>query len=138
MYRTLKEGGQVIITAWKRFAAGEVVRAAQQKVAPGRSAVPYPHEEVNDGEFVMDLLMKAGFDRERIRIMQRQEIVKEKDDVEGLRGFLLSEMITGLAHRGWEEEEKGKWEGAADEALKEEIAENGGMRFECFAVMGQK
>lgn len=125
MYRTLKPGGQSVVTTWKRFAVGEIAKAAQRKVRPEQIGMPLPHAELYDGGAVKRLMVEAGFEAEDVRIVERSVVIKERDGIEGLRELMAGPMITGPALRGWTEEEKEKWESVLDEALKGEVREMG-------------
>lgn len=138
MFRTLKPGGQVVVTTWKRFAPGEIVRGAQGRVRPGERGMPLPHEELYDGGAVKRLIVEAGFGSEEVRIVERSVVVREKEGVQGLRELMAGPMITGPALRGWTDEERGRWQGVLDEALAEEVERHGGVLFECIAVIGRK
>ena len=138
MLRTLKPGGQAVITTWKRFAAGEMVREAQRHIKPDGPVMPYPHAELAEGEAVKELMKMAGFNEAHIRILEKSFEINDNADVEGLRGFMNSEMVTGPAHGGWSNGEKEQWGNAVNDTLKEEVARNGGIRFVCYAVFGRK
>lgn len=138
MLRTLKPRGQAIITTWKRFAAGEMVRTAQRRIKPDGPVMPYPHTELGDGEAVKELMKKAGFNETRIRILEKSVEINDMIDIAGLREFMNSEMVTGQAHIEWSNDEKEKWEDTVNTIVEEEVAEYGGIRFVSYGVIGRK
>jgi ubiquinone/menaquinone biosynthesis C-methylase UbiE len=136
IYRTTAVGGLAVLTTWKRFGVGEVVRAAQAKVRPDLPAMPIAKEIFTREGHLAGLAAEAGFEESKMKVVSRKIAVKEAD-LEGLRAFTLGPFMEP-ARKGWTTEEASRWAQAVDEALEEEAARDGGMVFESWAVLATK
>jgi hypothetical protein len=63
--------------------------------------------------------------------------VANGDALVGLRDFMVQD-FGKLATKGWSEDDVQQWERAVDDALKEEIDEFGGLKFEAWVVLAKK
>ena len=136
IYRTLKPDGQAVITTWKRFGIGECVHEVQRRVRPDLPLMGFSGPELHSEEAVVDLMVKAGFEKDELKVLDITHVVKG-EDLEGLKEFARSP-FTDSARKGWTEEEKGRWGEVLEEVLEHEIGKFCGVRFEGWAVLGKK
>lgn len=133
IYRTLKPGGQAVITTWKYFAIGEVVHETQRRIRPDVPLMKFSGAEWNSADAVTDLMVQAGFAEDSIQVYS-PSVVVSGEDLEGLTEFACSP-FTDSARVGWTEVEKGRWPEVAREVLKEK---DGGLKFEGWALVATK
>ncbi|KAF1807870.1 S-adenosyl-L-methionine-dependent methyltransferase [Eremomyces bilateralis CBS 781.70] len=134
MHRTLQPNGTLVVTVWKRFGAAEIIHAAQKKVRADSEPMKVPRTEFMHDGFVAEMVRATGF------IDVKQEVVSvicEGDEIDGLRGFMLSD-FTRSAKEGWNDQEIASWPAAVNEAVKEEVSREGGVKFEAWAVTGKR
>jgi SAM-dependent methyltransferase len=137
IHRTLKPGGQVIITTWKRFAPGVLIHEVQRRIRPDLPLMKLSGPDMFDGSAVFNVLVEGGFVKEKLEIVEGSYVVKG-ENVPGLIGFMQGPFTAG-AREGWSEEEKGKWNIVLDQVVEEELKANGGgILFEMYAVIGLK
>jgi hypothetical protein len=78
----------------------------------------------------------AGFETAKMTILEKG-YVANGDALVGLRDFMVQD-FGKLATKGWSEDDVQQWERAVDDALKEEIDEFGGLKFEAWVVLAKK
>ena len=69
----------------------------------------YSGAQLYSGEAVVDLLVKGGFEKTKIEVLSKTQIVTG-EDLEGLEGF-ASGSFTDSARTGWTDDEKNRWQG---------------------------
>lgn len=137
IYRTLKPGGQVVITTWDRWAAGDVIRAAQTKIRPDLPLMQSSGPDMYDATAVQGVMVKGGFEKAKLEVVQGSQVVSG-EDLEGHLGFLKSKFIEG-ARKDWSEQDKARWNDVIDEIVElEKKQSNGGLEFTMYAVIGTK
>jgi ubiquinone/menaquinone biosynthesis C-methylase UbiE len=135
-HRTLKDGGLAAVLTWRRFGAGEVIRAAQRMVRPDLPPMAIPREEFIAEGVLAEMVFRAGFKDENVAVSSRKVVVKG-DDLDGLRGFFLGDHARP-ARSGWSEEQEARWPELVDRAVQAEIAAHGGVLFESWVTLAKK
>lgn len=135
IYRTLHPGGLAVVTCWRRFGVGEVIHAAQELVRPDLPKMPTVGPEFLEEGMLARVVAEGGF--EDMQDVSQELLVREGENMDGLRDFMLSP-FTERAREGWTAEEEGRWEDAVDRALREEVRRFGGVKFEAWAVLATK
>jgi hypothetical protein len=92
--------------------------------------------DMYDGNAVMDVLVKGGFEQEKLEIVEGSYVAKD-DNLLGLLRFLKSD-FTKSARESWTEEEKENWNVVADQVVEEQCKLHGGILFEMYAIIGRK
>ncbi|KAF5654608.1 hypothetical protein F25303_1258 [Fusarium sp. NRRL 25303] len=121
MYRTLKPGGVAILNSWARTPTLPAIHAAAKKTRP--AGTPLPREGLDkweDREFLRDVIIKGGFEEEKVKFIQKDVHVTIGD----LRRFatMIWSFIGGTSKAGWLESDEENWDIAVDtvvEALTE-------------------
>ena len=135
-YRTLRDGGVAALLTWRRFGAGEVIHAAQRLVRPDLMPMAIPNKEFMCEGVLAEMVVKAGFSEEKVKVLEKKVVVKGQD-LEGLKGFFLSD-FTKPARNGWTEQEVAQWPEAIEQAVQDEISREGGVLFEVWVVLATK
>jgi len=144
MHRTLTAGGVAVVTSWKRFAAAELMAAAQNIVkGAGWSeahAVPVNGPEWFEEGYTARMVAEAGFPADQTDTLVVRHVVQKRagSDWDGLYGFLTDSSVKDAATREWTEEELGRWPEAVQEAMQKEAEAFGGVLFEAWAVIARK
>ena len=136
IYRTLKPGGQVIVSTWKGFIVGEIIREAQRRIRPDSKPMPFSGPEMYDGNAVLDVLIQGGFEKARLEIVGDEHSITG-EDLNGIIAFAKSP-FTNSAREGWTEEEKERWAHVIDEVVEEHKKQDGGILTEMWAIVGTK
>ena len=136
IHRTLKLGGAAVVTTWKRFGVGEIVKAAQRVIRPDLAGMVIPGDKFSEDGRLERSLVEVGFNRDKIKVVEKRVVVGGEGLV-GLREFILGE-FTKPARRGWRKRDEERWEGAVDALLKEEVERYGGVLFEAWVVLAIK
>jgi SAM-dependent methyltransferase len=136
IHRNLKPGGQVIVTTWKTFAPGDITHEVQRRIRPDSPLMRLSGPDMYDGNAVMDVLVKGGFEQEKLEIVEGSYVAKD-DNLLGLLRFLKSD-FTKSARESWTEEEKENWNVVADQVVEEQCKLHGGILFEMYAIIGRK
>lgn len=127
------------MTAWKRFGAVEVIRAAQTVVRNDAEPMAIPWEEFTEEGAVRGLMVQEGFAERDVKVWEKEVVVKQgMEEMEGLKGFLVNGELTKAARKGWSVEEEGRWEAAVEEALMREVERHKGVLFEAWVLVGKK
>jgi ubiquinone/menaquinone biosynthesis C-methylase UbiE len=137
--RTLKPNGEglAVITTWKRFAAVEIIHHAQSLIKPDGPRMPLPGLAFYEEGYVASVMASAGFDPAKTQVKLRELIVKpDTEQYINLRNFMLSD-FTKRAREAYSEEEEKRWPEVIDQALKVEVADHGGIKFEAWGVFAQ-
>ncbi|KAG4438499.1 hypothetical protein IFR05_006022 [Cadophora sp. M221] len=121
IYRTLKPSGQAVITTWKTFAIGDVIHETQRRIRPDLPIMKVSGVEYHKSNAIIDIMVQAGFERERVRLLS-PAVVVGGNDLEGLIEF-GSGPFTDAARAGWTDEEKGSWKEVLREVLDEKKRE---------------
>ena len=137
IHRTLKPGGVAALLTWKRFGAGEIVHAAQALVRPDLPPMKIPHPEFFREGVLKESAIEAGFDTSTIQVSQQDVVVRGPELDNGLKNFLLGD-FTRPARAGWTEEEAGRWPEVVNQAIQNESAVHGGVKFETWVVLAKK
>lgn len=139
-YRTLRPGGLAIVTCWRRFPPMFIVRSAQKKVRPlisDDALMPVAGPEFLEEGILQKVVEEGGFAKAKITTVDKVLVVTEEDRIVGLT-MLMSGPLMSKARESFTDEEQGKWGEAIGEAIKEEIALNGGIRFEAYVLLATK
>jgi ubiquinone/menaquinone biosynthesis C-methylase UbiE len=136
IYRTLQPSGQVVITTWKRFGIGEVIHEVQRQIRPDLPPMKYSGPELYSGDAVVEVMVKAGFEKAGLKVLDMTHIVSG-EDLEGLKEF-AGGPFTDSARKEWTEEEKGRWKDTLLEVLEKEKREFGGVKFEGWGLLATK
>lgn len=136
IYRTLKPSGQAVITTWKTFAIGDLIHETQRRIRPDLPPMRVSGAEYHKVDAVIDVMVKAGFETEGIKVLS-PTVVVTGEDLEGLTEFGTSS-FTDSARNGWTDEEKGRWKEMLLEVLEEKKQYFGGLKFEGWALIAKK
>ena len=136
IHRTLQPGGLAALITWKHFGAGHIIHAAQALVRPDLPPMRMPHPEFFEEGVLAKLAVEAGFAESNLKKSQKS-IVINGVDLEGLKGFMLGDFVKP-ARAGWTPEEESQWPEAIEKALKKELDEFGGVRFQSWVVLATK
>jgi SAM-dependent methyltransferase len=136
IYRTLKPGGQVVVSTWKVFRVGEIIREAQRRIRPDSKPMPFSGSEMYDGTAVLNVLVQGGFEQSKLDIVTGEHSVKG-ENLEGVLSFMKGP-FTNSAREGWTDEEKENWSAMIDEVVKQQKQADGSILVEMVAVIGTK
>lgn len=134
MYRTLKPGGVAVVSMWKRFAAADLIHEAQRAVSAEDEPMKVPRAEFMREGYLEGFVRQAGFEEVRTEVVSA---LSEGEEVAGLREFMLGD-FTKPVRAKWTEREQAEWPAAVERAVRNEVAKNGGIRFEAWVVTGRK
>ncbi|TVY38458.1 Glandicoline B O-methyltransferase [Lachnellula occidentalis] len=138
-YRTLRPDGLAIVTCWSRFAPVFIVHAAQKKIRPDlpdSALMPTPRPEFSEEGVLQKVVEESGFAKANITMVDKVLVVTEEDNIAGLT-MLMSGPMMAKAREGFTDEEQAKWGEAVSQSVKEEVAKNGGIRFEAYVLLGR-
>ncbi|KAM0238345.1 hypothetical protein ACHAP5_008689 [Fusarium lateritium] len=138
IHRTLKPGGLAIISCWKRFGVGQLIHAAQAIVRPDLPPLKMPHPEFFEEGVLEKTVAEGGFDSSRFKLLEKTVVVSGHELDEGLKLFMLGDLMRPARAGFTEDEEKKKWPEAVDEVLKKEVETYGGVKFESWVLLAQK
>ncbi|KIW51731.1 hypothetical protein PV05_10420 [Exophiala xenobiotica] len=143
MRRTLQPGGTAVVTCWKRFAAEDLLSAAQRVVKGDEWAnahrIPAAGPQYLEEGYTARLVQDAGFPSDTVETFALKKVVAEGgDDWRGLYEFLTTSSLKNAATREWSEEELAKWPDAVAAAMQKEKDSFGGLLFEAWVVIARK
>lgn len=119
IYRTLKPGGEAIVTTWKDPGIMHHVHRIQKRIRPDLPLL-YPVDPVWQEELTLrNALVKGGFNNSKIKITEKKAFMAAKD-VDDLIDNMVSSSFWTTAQKGWTEEECKQWGEVAREELTEE------------------
>ncbi|TVY80523.1 Glandicoline B O-methyltransferase roqN [Lachnellula suecica] len=136
-YRTLSPGGLAVVTCWRRFAPVFIVRAAQQKIRPDLPLMLTPGPEFCEEGVLRKVVEEGGFANDNITMDDKILVVDDDENIAGLT-MLMTGPLMSKAREGYTEEEEAGWPGAVSQAVKEEVAQFGGIRFEVYILLASK
>ncbi|KAB5583582.1 S-adenosyl-L-methionine-dependent methyltransferase [Coniochaeta sp. 2T2.1] len=136
IHRTLQKGGVAAVLTWRRFGAGELMRAAQGLVRPDLPPIFIPHEEFMREGYLSHMMVEAGFEEGKVTTLSKRLAVTG-ENLEGLRQFVSGD-FSESAKKGWTEEEVARWPEAIGRAMEAEVAAHGGLLFEAWVVLATK
>ncbi|KAB5585548.1 S-adenosyl-L-methionine-dependent methyltransferase [Coniochaeta sp. 2T2.1] len=136
IHRTLQQGGVAAVLTWRRFGAGELMRAAQRLVRPDLPPIFIPHEEFMREGYLSRMMVEAGFEEGKVTTLSKRLAVTG-EDLEGLRQFVSGD-FSGSAKKEWTEEDVARWPEAIGRAMEAEVAAHGGLLFEAWVVLATK
>ena len=137
VFRTLQPGGKAVVTSWRRFAVLPIVHKIQKTLRHDLPLMPVPGPRFFEEGELEKVLIAAGFTTNNLKSFSRDILVKEDDAIEGLKEF-MSGSFMDRAREGYTEDEIAKWRETVDTIVQNEIAEYGGISFQCFIVMATK
>lgn len=143
-YRTLKTGGVAAVLLWRRYAIEPLLLATQDIVRgegySAKNAIPVNGPQYFKEGVVPSQLAEAGFDEDKMVKFQIDHIVTEEEKWkwDGLVKFLNDSPAVKKMIADWTDEEKAKWPGAVEQALAEEKAQFGGIKFETWVTIAMK
>lgn len=136
IHRTLRDDGVAVLITWKRFGFGSIIHDAQGIVRPDLPRIPLPGSYFLHDGVLAKMAVEAGFEEGNVRV-SKGEIVQKGEDVQGMKDFMLADFST-MATKGWSDEDKEKWPAAVEEAIRREVQEFGGIKFEGWTVIARK
>jgi len=134
--RTLKPGGQAVITTWKYFGVGELIHETQRRIRPDLPLMKYSGVEWHSADAIKEVMASAAFDETRIDVLEKTQIVTG-EDLAGIIDFARGP-FSEPARIGWTDEEKDKWPKTLNEIVEEDRQKYGGVKFEMWAVLAIK
>jgi ubiquinone/menaquinone biosynthesis C-methylase UbiE len=138
IHRTLKPKATAVITTWKRFAIGNIMRAAQKAVqGTAVDALQMPGEEFASEDYLANMVVQAGWEQNNIRTEKQTIVVKEGNDLDGLMAFMIGP-FTAMARSKFTDEENIKWPEAITDAVETEKKAHGGLLMEAWFVIATK
>jgi SAM-dependent methyltransferase len=137
IHRTLKPGGLAVISCWKRFGVGQLIHAAQAIVRPDLPPLKMPHPEFFEEGVLERTVAEGGFDSSNFKLLEKTVVVSGPELDEGLKLFMLGDLMRP-ARAGFTEEEEKRWPEAVEEVLKKEVEAYGGVKFESWVLLAQK
>jgi len=119
IYRSLAPGGTAFVTTWKDLGYLNAVRKTEKACNPGGENFKMPFSaQWEDGEYVKYLLVKSGFAKENIEVMQEESFTKFEAIQEMARTLTESFMMLIRGQKGWQSDEaKNEWESKLSENL---------------------
>ncbi|KAI0149993.1 S-adenosyl-L-methionine-dependent methyltransferase [Hypoxylon sp. NC0597] len=136
-YRTLRPGGLAIVTCWRRFAPVDIIHAAQKKIRPDLPLMPIPSPEFYEEGVLQRVVEEGGFAKDNIKRVDKVLTVTDDENIAGLT-MLMSGPLMVKAREGYTKEEEDRWAETVKQALKEEVEQFGGVRFEAYIVLATK
>ncbi|KAI1261488.1 S-adenosyl-L-methionine-dependent methyltransferase [Xylariaceae sp. FL1019] len=136
-YRTLRPGGLAIVTCWRRFAPVIVIRAAQKKIRSDLPLMPVPNPQFFEEGELQKVVEASGFAKKNIKLVEKSLIVSDPQNIAGLTTFMCGPLMV-KAREGYTAEEEARWPEAISQAVKEEIDEFGGIRFDAYVLLATK
>ncbi|KAF5597894.1 s-adenosyl-l-methionine-dependent methyltransferase [Fusarium pseudocircinatum] len=117
MHRTLKPGGVAILNSWAHTPTIPAIHAAAKKTRP--AGTPLPREGLDkweDKDFLREVIIKGGFEPEKVRFMQKNVHVTIGD----LKRFatMIWSFIGGTSKAGWLESDEENWDKAVDTVME--------------------
>jgi len=104
IYRTLKPGGTVIVTAWKTFGFKPILWEIQEQVKPADPLTELHIEPWCDSALLEKILKAGGFSQVNFTVVKDGLWGENKED---FKRVLLENLVT-LTARNWTEEEQCK------------------------------
>ncbi|KAI1385883.1 S-adenosyl-L-methionine-dependent methyltransferase [Hypoxylon trugodes] len=136
-YRTLRPGGLAIVTCWRRFAPMYIVHAAQKKIRPDLPLMPTPSPQFYEDGELQKVVEEGGFAKDKITRVDKTLVVTDDENVTGLTALMSGPMMK-KAREGYTEEEEARWTESVSQAVKEEIEQFGGIKFEAYVLLATK
>ncbi|KAF2015072.1 S-adenosyl-L-methionine-dependent methyltransferase [Aaosphaeria arxii CBS 175.79] len=136
-YRTLRPGGLAIVTCWRRFAPMFIVHAAQKKIRPDLPLMPTPSPEFYEEGVLERVVEENGFTKDNVTLVERELVVSDDENIGGLT-TLMSGPMMAKAREGYTEEEESRWVDSVKQSVKEEVEQNGGIKFQAYILLATK
>lgn len=136
-YRTLRPGGLAIVTCWRRFAPVHIIHVAQKKIRPDLPLMPIPNPQFYEEGVLQRVVEEGGFAKDNIKLVDKVLTVTDDENIAGLT-MLMSGPLMVKAREGYTKEEEDRWAETVKQALKEEVEQFGGVRFEAYIVLATK
>jgi ubiquinone/menaquinone biosynthesis C-methylase UbiE len=136
IHRTLRDDGVAVLITWKRFGFGSIIHAAQGIVRPDLLKIPLPGSHFLNEGVLAKMAVEAGFEEGNVRV-SKGEIVQKGEDLQGMKDFMMTGFLT-MATKGWSDEDREKWPAAVEEAIRREVEEFDGIKFEGWTVIARK
>jgi ubiquinone/menaquinone biosynthesis C-methylase UbiE len=137
VYRTLRPGGTAFISTWKTLGYLRPLHAAQRAVRPTSTLwePPMPKDWYTQ-ETLCHMLVSAGFEAEKIRILN-QPVGYRGKDLDDLLDILRTAFL-GQVTNDWSEEEKEQWIQELSNALTEQEKESASLEMIAWIAVAQK
>ncbi|KAL3482815.1 S-adenosyl-L-methionine-dependent methyltransferase [Aspergillus germanicus] len=137
VYRTLRPDGTACISTWKTLGYLRPLHAAQRAVRPTSTLwePPMPKDWYTQ-EKLFQVLVSAGFEAERIRILT-QPVGYRGKDLDDLLDILRTAFL-GQVTSDWSEEEKEQWIQELSNALTEQEKESASLEMIAWIAVAQK
>ena len=119
MYRTLRPGGIAALNSWAYVPNMEPVQAAARATRPPGTPVPRQGmRKWEDAEFLKGVLVKGGFEEEKVEVRREEVFVSATVGVERFANMLWS-FVGGTGEEGWAVSDEGNWERAIGVVVEE-------------------
>ncbi|KAK7755653.1 hypothetical protein SLS62_002264 [Diatrype stigma] len=136
-YRTLRPGGLAVVTCWRRFAPVFIVHAAQKKIRPDLPLMLTPNPQFCEEGVLQKVVEEGGFAKDNITVVDKVLVVNDDENIAGLTQLMSGPMMA-KAREGYTEEEEARWAPSVSQAVKEEVEQFGGIRFEAYILLATK
>lgn len=136
-YRTLRPNGLALVTCWRRFAPMYIVHEAQKSIRPDLPLLPTPSPEFYEDGMLQKTIEHAGFDHHKIKVTRRTQLITDANNKAGLTALMTGPMMA-RARKGYTSEEEARWPTAIQEAVKNEVKQFGGIKFEAYILIAIK
>lgn len=136
-YRTLRPSGLAVVTCWRRFAPMFIVHAAQKKIRPDLPLMPTPNPQFYEEGALQKVVEEGGFAKDNITVVDKVLVVDDGENIAGLT-MLMSGPMMAKAREGYTAEEEARWVQSVSEAVKEEVEQFGGIRFDAYILLATK
>ncbi|KAJ9660909.1 hypothetical protein H2198_002254 [Neophaeococcomyces mojaviensis] len=122
IYRSLAPGGTAFVTTWKDLGYLNAVRKTEKACNPGGENFNMPFSaQWEDGEYVKDLLVRSGFAKENVKVVQEESFMRFEAVQEMARTLTESFTMLIRGQKGWQSDEvKNEWESKLSENLVED------------------
>ncbi|KAL2851895.1 S-adenosyl-L-methionine-dependent methyltransferase [Aspergillus pseudoustus] len=137
VYRTLRPGGTAFISTWKTLGYMRPLHDAQRAVRPNDALwePPMPKDWYRQ-EKLIQVLVSAGFERDRIQVLTKSMAYRGKD-LDDLLDIIETGFM-GMVTNGWSEEEKEQWVKALPNALTEQEKETASIKMTAWIAVAKK
>ena len=136
VHRVLKPNGLALVSCWKRFGVGEVMKKAKEIVTGESVGKLGLGEEFEDEGYLAKMVDEAGFESGKIRAFPIEDVIKG-GELEGVKEFMMGP-FSSMVRQGLTEEQDGKWKDAVSQALEEEVGKHGGIKMEAWFVIARR
>ncbi|KAI0115502.1 S-adenosyl-L-methionine-dependent methyltransferase [Nemania sp. FL0031] len=136
-YRTLRPGGLAVVSCWQRFPPVILVHAAQKRIRADLPLMTSPGSEFfKEGE-LQRVVEEGGFKKENITMAKKTLVVADEGNIAELTMLITGPMMA-KAREGYTAGEEARWAESIRQAVKEEVEQFGGIKFEAYILLATK